>query len=318
MAKRFCTLAASIMALSASAIAAPIGSDWGNRVVDAVNALVTTKGNVLEHDGLILLTWIGIFKLLMMIIPMLLRRLDILGHAGWHTTVHFSEILILLFQISLCSLVLHHYTEPFPGTSLSVHQVPTVLAKNLVTEFDAASIDQFMGYLTTAAQKLDTPSGPLAILEVTVYIFILSNLGLLAAGMFVITSFGYVGTGLMVVVGPLFIPLALTKRFYGWFWNWLQLIFAFAMYRVMATVIGWVWAQVYIGFFVNDLNIDHVTVIRIASCIAFLPVVIMLSLGFLFSMFCIPKITAMLFGGAGSIGQDYVAAGWSKLRAAIS
>lgn len=287
------------------------GVDWGSQIVDQVNQLITANGGVLVHSGLVLLAWIGLFKLFLMIIPMILRRLD-LFHGNWHTTVHFSEILILLFQIAMTAFALNHWMNPLPG-GLSLHQIPTAFAKDIVQTFNRAQVDQFVTYVSTTVKNLQQPN-PLHILDVLVYLWILLQMGMIAAAMFVISSFGFVGVGLYTVLGPLFIPLALTRHFYGWFWNWLQGLFAFAMYRVMAAAIGWVWSGVLTNFFVHGVGSDY----SIGNWIALLPVVFMLLAGFAYSMFKIPAMTASLFSGAGAIGQSYVSAMGGAIRAAAA
>lgn len=278
--------------------------DWGSLIVDQVNALVTAQGGVLIPVGLKLLAYICLFRLLLMIAPMLLRVLDD-THGGWHTSIHFSDILILLFQVAICTLVLNNWG--------SLHTLPTDFAKTIVGVFDKAAIDNFLGYVSGIVQKLEQPN-PLAILDVAIYLAVLAEMGVLSAVMFVISSFGFVGWGVMVVLGPLAIPLAITRRFSPWFWNWLQLAMSFAMYRVMAAAIGWVWANVFINFFVHGVGTDY----SIANWIALLPTLLMLSLGFAFSMFAIPWMTSSLFGGAGAIGQSYVSALGSAVRAAVA
>lgn len=89
---------------------------------------------------------------------------------------------------------------------------------------------------------------------------------------------------------------------------------SFAMYRVLAAAIGWVWANVFISFFVHGVGTDY----SIANWIALFPEVLMLSIGFVFSMFSIPWMTSSLFGGAGSIGQSYVSAMGSAVRTAVA
>jgi hypothetical protein len=307
MAKRFLLLAMVVGALALPAPAA--GIDWAGQIVNSVNTLVTSNGGILVHDGLWLLTVIGVAKLLLLIIPALLRKLDMFHHMHFN----FSEILILLFQISLCSIAIHHWVVPLAG-GLSLHQIPTTIAQSLVTEFDTAQMAQLNTYVQNTLANLVKPASPLAFLDIAIYIMILGWMSLISLGMFLVTGFGFVGIGLFTVIGPLFIPLALTKHFYSWFWNWLQTLVAFSMYRVMATVVGWVWSQVYIYFFVNGVGSDY----SIAHWIVLLPVVAMLTVTFLFSMLSIPVLTAILFSGAGSIGQNYVNAGMSIVRTAAA
>lgn len=288
------------------------GINWLGLLVDQVNDLITSSGGVLVHYGLVLLAWIAILKLLMLVIPMLLRRLDLLGHSGWHISIHFSDIFVLLFQVAVCSVALNHWMTPFAG-GLSLHQVPTAFAKSLTTEFDNATFDQFIRYVSTTVTNLEQP-GPLQMLDIFIYLGVLIDMGILSAVMFVIASFGFVGVGLYTVLGPLFIPLALTKHFYSWFWNWLQGLFAFSMYRVMAAVIGWVWANIYIYFFIHGVGQDY----SIANWLALCPVVVMLTVAFVYSMFKIPALTSALFSGGGSIGQSYLSAVGGGIRAALA
>lgn len=177
--------------------------DWGSQIVDQVNALVTAQGTVLVPVGLKLLAYICLFRLLLMVSHMLLRHaLD--GAGGWHTSIHFSDIVILLFQVAICTLVLNNWG--------SLHTLPTDFAGSIVHVFDKASIDNFLGYLSGITQKLEQPN-PLAILDVAIYIAILAEMGVLSGVMFVISSFGFIGWGVMVVLGPLAIPLSITRRF---------------------------------------------------------------------------------------------------------
>lgn len=278
--------------------------DWGAQIVDQVNALVTAQGTVLVPLGLKLLAYICVFRLLVMVSHMLLRgALD--GAGGWHTSIHFSEVLILLFQVALITLVLNNY--------FTLSDLPRVFAKDIVATFDRAAIDNFLGYVSGVVSKTPQPN-PLQILDIAIYLIILAEMGVLSAAMFVITSFGVVGYGVYVVLGPLFIPLAMTRRFSGWFWNWMQALFAFAAYRVMAAAIGWVYANVFVYFFVHGIGTNY----AIANWLALLPVVFMLSIAFVYSMFKIPSLTAQLFSGAGGIGQQYVSAVGGAIRAAAA
>lgn len=288
------------------------GIDWFAQIVDQVNNLITSGGGALVPISLQLLAFIAFGKLLLMVCHMLLRHaLDMSG--GWHTSVHFSEVLILLFQCALATFALNHWMIALPGTALSLHQLPTAFAKDITGIFDATTMDNFNQYVADTVKNLKQPS-PLQVLDVLVYLWVLIQMGMLELAMYVVNAFGFVGVGVMTVLGPLFIPLALTRQLYGWFWNWLQLLVAFSAYRVMATAIGWVWANVMINFFVHGVGTDY----SLANWIALLPQVLMLEGAFLFSMFKIPSMTSQLFSGAGSIGQSYVSAIGGAMRAAAA
>src|SRR5579875_1345491 len=280
--------------------------DWGSILVDQVNALITAQGTVLVPVGLKILAYICVVKLLLMLARMLLRHsVDGAFAGGWHTSMHFSDVLVFLFQVALVTLVLNNWG--------SLHTIPTDFAKSIVQTFDKTSIDNFLGYVSGVVTKTQQPN-PWQVLDIAIYMIVLIEMGLLSAAMFVISSFGFVGWGLFVVLGPLFIPLSITRNFGSWFWNWLQMGVCFAAYRVMAAAIGWVYANVLIYFFVHGIGTDY----SIANWLALLPVVVMLSFAFVYSMFKIPSMVGILFSGAGAIGQQYASAVGSAVRAAAA
>lgn len=286
------------------------GIDWGSQIVDQVNALITARGGVLVPDGLILVAYIFVIKTLLMIAREIWSRV---GYQGYHhPPVNWGEVLIFVFQAWLVVKALQFWMVPIAG-GLSLHQLPTALAGSITGTFDRATIDSFVGYVMGTIKNVQQPN-PLQILDVLVYLYILLQMGILAAAMFVVSSFGFVGVGVYTVLGPLFIPLFLTRHFKAWGWNWLGGLFAFSMYRVMAAAIGWVWSNIMIFFFVHGVGTDY----SIANWIVLAPIVVMLAFGFVYSMFKIPAMTSALFSGAGAIGQQYVNAIGSAARAAIA
>lgn len=280
--------------------------DWGNLLVDQVKTLITAQGTVLVPAGLILLTIICVSKLALMVARnMLTTAVDGMFSGGWHVAPHMSEVLIILLQLTLVTAVLNNY---FVLSSL-----PMEGAKAIVGVFDQATIDNFLGYVSGAVQKMQKPN-PIAILDIVVYLVILIDMGIISALMFLVTSLGFCFYGVFVVLGPLFIPCAMTRTFNFAFWGWLKGLLAFASYRVLAAAIGWVWSNMYIYFFVHGVGTDY----SIGNWIALLPVMVTLTLGFAACMLAIPIISGMLFSGAGSVGQSYFSGAASAIRAAAA
>lgn len=286
-----------------------VNPDWMNLLVDQVNALITANGGVLVHEGLVLTAYICVLKLLFMVGHWLWRAVDF---APLYHPI-FAEVVIFLFQVSFVVFVLNHWVVPVPGSALSFHQWPTEIARQLTNTFDHAAVNQFLGYVQNTILNTHQPHA-WEWVDNVIYMGILLNMSVIAAVMFVMTSYSFIGIGLCTVLGPLFIPWVLTKHCYAWFWTWLQSFIAFSMYRVVAAAIGWIWAQMYIYFFVHGVGTDY----SIANWIALLPVVMMMNFGFIFSMFMIPRITSDWFHGAGSIGQSYVSAAGGAMRAALA
>lgn len=284
-----------------------LGTDWGKKVVDTANDLITAKAGVLVHDGLLELGFIGTALILFALIRW--ARQIIESANSWHTPLHFTDVLVTLGQIWLAAFALNHYMVPVPGTSMSIHQIPMQISEHVVNVLDRSTIDAFHAYIKTSIEKTQVPDA-WDLFGIVVYWLVLGVLMLMQLVLFVTTSFGYVGNAIFVLIGPLFIPLALTKHFSSWFWSWVEGMFAFASYRAMATIIGYLCSNVLIQFFVAGVGNDY----SIAHWIVMLPVVAMLTALFVLSMFLVPLLCAQLFRGAGAIGQASVVAMGAAVR----
>ena len=287
------------------------GYDWGNLVVQQVQALITAHGGVFVADGQRMVAFIGGGLILWEFIKWGL------GRFGFHHYTHFPflEVAMLFVKMAFLSWLLYHYVIPFGGTNTSFHQLPMVVSKHMVLLLQTNTMDTFMAYIQNSTQIVNKPVNPLALLDNLIYINIIGITGLLGGITFFITGFGFVGTGLFTVLGPYFIPLWMFRggHAYTWAWNWFQGLIAFAFYRVMSNVIGYVLANVWIYFFVHGVGQDY----SIGNWTVLLPVVYMLTLFFVAGMLLVPLLTASLFSGAGAIGQAAVVAVGGAVRSAL-
>jgi hypothetical protein len=298
----------------AALFSAPVdaaGVDWGQVVVTSVNNLVGLSGGAFVHNGLVMVAVAGFCKVMYSIINTSWQMIDSFDSFR----VHFNskEIGLVLFQMWLLTQVLNHWMVPFSGTGLSVHHIPMYITDGLVALLNQGQMNAFVGYLSTISQNMQHPN-PLDLLGVATYLFILVNMGMLSAVTFVLTSFGYIGEAILIVVTPLFVWCALTKTFFSWIFNCVQALCAFAAYRVLSNVILYILSEVLVNFFVHGIGNNY----TIANWIAMLPVVIMLTGLFVFALFLIPLLAASLFNGAGAIGQTVISAIGSAAKEAVA
>jgi hypothetical protein len=279
------------------------GIDWGQQVLNSVNNLVTSSGGVFVHYGLVMVAWAGFFKMMWIVIE---ANLDFLGNWGsHHIHVPIRELVLTAFQMWLCTQLLNYWMVPLAG-GFSIHQLPMYITDRLVNGLQQGQIDQFQQYVSNVGANIQQPS-PLAIVDVIIYLAILFLMGVLSAVTFILTSFGYVGEAIMVVLAPLFFWCTFFKTVFSWFWNIVQSMFSFAAYRLVATVILYILADVLVFFFVHGIGVDPVTGAggdySIGNWLAVLPIVVMLTALFIFALFMIPLICASIFNGAGALGQ---------------
>jgi hypothetical protein len=303
--RRILQLLALLALLGGNAHAA--GVDWGQQIITSVNNLVGASGGAFVHNGIVMVAWVGFFRMIWSTVNTSWSMIDNLDSFRVH--FNLKEILLIAGQMWFLVQLLDYYMVPFPGTNLSVHHIPMYISDGLVAALNQGQLDAFNAYLATVSKKMVKPN-PLLILDCLVYINILIEMGILSLVTFILTSFGYIGEAIMIVVGPLFFWCTLVPHCFSWFWNWVQSMFAFAAYRVMASVILYILSDVMVFFFVHGVGADY----SIGNWIALLPIVLMLTGLFIFSLFLIPLLCASLFNGAGAIGQAVSVAAVSALK----
>jgi hypothetical protein len=276
-------------------------TDWGQLVFQSVNNLVDADGGLFVHYGIALVAAAGFCKLMYGLIRSGIQRLESVG--SFQIQLDLWDVLRTLFQVWVLTQLLQYWVVAPWGMTHSLHQIPMYLSDGLVSALAHSKADQVMGYVKTASAQLEKPN-PMALLDVAVYLWILIQMGVLSLVMFIITSFAYVGEAVFVVITPLFAWCTFFGTVFSWFWNCVQNMFSFAFYKVLGGVIVYVLSDVMVNFFVTGVSADY----SISHWIVLLPVVLMLTGLFVFSLLLIPVLCSSIFNGAGLIGQAAVAA----------
>jgi len=266
-----------------------------------VNNLVDQDGALFVHIGIAMVGAAGFCKLMWGLISDQLQRLGLV--AGGHVHFDLDSIVKTLFQVWVLTQILVYWSTPPAGMAHSIHQIPMYISDQIVSGLAASNVNKFMAYTEQVAAQMNHPN-PLAILDVAIYIFILGMMGVLALATFLLTAFAYIGEVVFVVITPLFAWCTFFHTVFSWFWNCVQNMFSFAAYKVVGAIIIYVLSDVMVNFFVNGVGSDY----TIAHWIVLLPVVVMLTGLFVFSLLMVPLLCASIFNGAGAIGQAVVMA----------
>ena len=270
------------------AAAAP-GVNWLQKVTDQVTALTTAYSGQLVDLASRELAFIALIALVTMVCRWQLMHMVIGFHPVNFTMGHFFEFLIKLL---FCAAMLHYYNSPLPG-GLNLHQIPQAVGSAISNNLDAAVYDDLSNRISSAIDGTTQPSG-LDLNGILIYFSVLLLMSLLDLAMFAINAFGFVGYAMFALFGPLFVPLLLTRNFAGKFWMWLDGLIMFGMYQAVAQGITFIWLHVLIGFFDNSIAGDY----SIGNWLAVFTALLMLSIAFFWSMFKVPMLTNMLFGGS--------------------
>lgn len=283
--------------LPAVSLAASPGIDWLGQVTAAVDNLTTTHGDILMDFAVTELNFIAMMGLIAMVVRWNLAHM-VIGYRPVNFTI--GDLFIFFFQLFFCSLMLHYYFTPFPGTSLSVHNLFAGIAQGISATLDQGILDDFTQRISNIVDSTTRPSG-LDVVGIIVYFLVMIDMALIDLAMFAIDSFGWICYGLFSLFGPLAIPLYMTKHFNSKFFGWLDGLIVFSFYRAVSAGFTYIWINVLIGFVDNTVAGDY----SIGHWIAILGTLIMLTGAFAYGIFKIPTITSMLFGGVGMAAAGF-------------
>jgi hypothetical protein len=295
------TLAGMITpAVSYGAAPPATGTNWLQQVTSEVDTLTTTHGDALVDMGVTELNFIALMSLIAMVIRWNLAHM-VIGYRPVNFTV--GDLFVFFFKLFACSLMLHYYFNPFPGTSISLHNLFANIAQAIASTLDQGVMNDFLTRVRNVGDSSQRPVG-LNIIGVIVYFAVMVNMALIDLVMFAVDAFGWIAYAMFSLFGPLAIPLFMTKNFSSKFWGWLDGLIVFSFYRAVSAGFSFIWLNVLVGFFDNTVAGDY----SLGHWLAILGTLMMLTGAFLWGMFKIPMITSMLFGGVGSAAQGFTSA----------
>jgi len=276
----------------------PPGVNWLSQVTDQINALVTNNGDQLVDLGTTELAFFAIFTLVGIVVRWQISHM-VIGFRPVNYTI--GDLLAFFINLAACSLLLHYYNTPLPGAGISIHQIFPALAKAVTNILDQGLIDGFLDRVRAAAAGTQPPSA-FNLMGAMVYATVLVNVAFMDLIMFAVNAFGFIALGMFTLFGPLIIPLFITRNFKQKFWHWVDGLLVFSMFRAVSAAVSFIFANVLIGFFDNTVAGDY----SLGHWLALIPALILLNGGFLWSMFQVPRLTGMIFGGVAGQAQGFV------------
>ena len=112
--------------------------------------------------------------------------------------------------------------------------------------------------------------------------------------MLAVVSFSYMALGVIVLLGPLFIPSILWPGLDFIFWGWFKAMLTYAMYQVVASAMVFLVANVMISYF--DSNPGPYDLAKIETMVIELVVI---SGTCVYSVFKVPSLASSILSGRG-------------------
>jgi hypothetical protein len=275
------------------AIAATV--NFEGTITKGVTELVTSVAPSLMPFGWTLLGLFGAYALLQSLLQGAMRQF-VSYH--YHPLAIVVAYVAILFRIAIAAAMMGFYMVPIPGVGLNFHQIFPSLAQALSSAVTTDLLKQVMGDMNDAIHFLPAV-GMFQVLPGLLTVLVLGTIALAQLAMTVITAGSYCIVGVLTCVGPLMIPFYVMPGHDKKFWNWLDNMLAYSMYVFVGACFIFVFCHSYVDFFANMKNYT------VASWLVSLPYMLIITGAFLWTMFKVPEITHLIFGGIGGVAQSF-------------
>lgn len=264
-------------------------------VTQGVTDLVSSVAPSILPFGWTLLALFGVYALLQTLLQGTLRSMSMHHYNPLATTVAYVAV---LFRIAIASLMLTFYMVPLPGLPFNFHQMFPYLAQALANSITTDLLKQVLGNFNDAIHFLP-PVGVLQVLPALLTIVVLTLIALSQVAMTIITAGSYAIVGILTLCGPLMIPFYVLPGHDKKFWTWFDNMLAYSVYVFVGAAFIFIFCHSYVDFF---YNLHGYTV---GQWLVSLPYLVLITIVFLWTMFKVPEITHILFGGFGGVAAGF-------------
>ena len=289
----------------ASAGIIPLPTDVDNAIAGTVNFegsvtqgvtdLITNVAPSIMPFGWAELGIFGVFALLQVLQSSALRSVS--TH-HYHPLAMVVGYVAVLFRIVIAVFMESTYMVPLPGLPFNFHQMFPYLANALAGAITTDLLKQVLGYMNDAVHFLP-PVGIFQVLPAAITVIVLVLIALGQVAMTIITAGSYAIVGLLTLCGPLMIPFFVLPGRDKKFWDWFDNMLVYSMYVFVGSGFIYIFCHSYIDFFTNLHGWS------VANWVVHIPYMILITVVFLWSMFKVPDITHLVFGGVGGIASGF-------------
>jgi hypothetical protein len=212
------------------------------------------------------------------------------GGPGFSVAKFISFFMLITFAYCFVK----YYDGSIPGIGYSLKGFISGGTSSLVDYIGHDSSQEVQDTIHTALGKIGSLSPsftePYTLLcSFTIQLVLSILTGLIA----VIIAYGAIGTTVMGILGPVFIPWMVFDKTEFLFWGWLRAFLGFEFYKVVAAATLSVVSHLLISY----LTSGAMNVASPQSLITIMPALLMLCFIACFVLFKIPTMTASLFSG---------------------
>ena len=279
-----------------------------NWITQGCDSLTSTASPSIDALGLhicialatIMLVWFGVQEALA----------SASGGPGFSMGKFLSFFMLITFAYTMVKF----YDSSIPGVGYSLKGFINGGAQYLVSVIGSDSVTGIQNTLNQA-QATGGPGMMKALMNpyyALVYVIIQVLIAVLSAAVSAIIAYGAIGSAVIGLLGPIFIPFLVFQKLDFLFWGWLRAFIGFCFYKVLAAAVFSILAHLLAQYYSELAAFSDP-----GNMVQELPLLILLVLVNIYILFKIPAMTQSLFGGHTGGHDGGLGVAMMALRAAL-
>lgn len=254
----------------------------GAAVVDLLTQHATlflsTGRNLFRGFAIIMVAWFG-------------AKAALASAEGSSSPVPLTNLASLIILIAFAHGMLTFYASPIPGIGRSFPHLITDQAQFLAKQIESSQVQQLSDRLGEVFLNIERPLIP-DLLHIVGYLLVALAVTGARVALVAVIAFGWVATGVAVLVGPIFIPFIVLPSMDWIFWGWLRSLIQYAFYQVIAQAFVFVFGT----FLLNQLALFPPPYTVDKLLVGGFHIVFLL-VAFTYGLLQVPSLTNSLFSG---------------------
>jgi type IV secretory pathway VirB6-like protein len=239
---------------------------------------------------------------------------EALASASGGPGFNLGKFLNFFMLITFAYTMVKFYDSSIPGVGYSLKGFINGGAQYLVSIIGTDSVTSIQNTLNQA-QSTNGPGIAKAMMNpyfAIVYVVIQVMIATLSAIVSAIIAYGAIGTAVIGLLGPVFIPFLVFQKLEFLFWGWLRAFIGFCFYKVLAAAVFSILGHLLARYYTQLIGFSDP-----GNVVKELPLLILLVLVNIYVLFKIPTMTQSLFSGHAGGGSSGLGVAMMALRAMI-
>lgn len=279
-----------------------------NWITAAIDELTTSHQALFQAEGFSLLNSFAIIVLVTYAIKGALE-----SASSWHGVFNFPWLVQFGVMYLIAFNMLTYWNSPLPGMDVSLSGLLPDTTRTYANWIDNARMDDLVTHISVLLTNLERPQF-VNFAMIVPYLFVELDMWIISGVLFAVTATGFVCLAVGRLLGPLFIPFFIVPRLSFLFWNFVQYMIQYSLWRVVAAALVYITSTFLNNFFTYAVNRNY----TLAHMLEILPAMFVVTIACLWMVFKVTSLVADLSKGSAQAGGGFVGGVTSAMRGAFS